>query len=87
MLKGLSQFLLREDDLAQVAPLRNAMLESFLIHARAMVNVFYRQKNPSFPNEVFARDYWDGQDQQIWARNYSGDPNGSATHASELIEE
>ncbi len=72
MLKGLAQLLLEDDDYTEIGLLRNAVLDSFLIHARALVDFFYRK--PKVPTDVIAGDYFDNTEKAYWERHYSKDP-------------
>lgn len=60
MLKGLAQLLLQGNDLAENSLLRNAALDSFLIHARALVNFLYRK--PMHETDAVAGDYLDDKE-------------------------
>ena len=73
MLKGLAQLLLQNDDLTEIGLLRNAVLDSFLIHVRALVNFFYRK--PNRETDVVAGDYLCGSERKYWDEHYSGDPD------------
>src|SRR3990172_5474946 len=73
MLKGLTDLLSRDDDLIEIGLLRNAVLDSFLIHARALVDFFYRK--PKYETDVVASDYLDGEEKAHWEEHYSEDPD------------
>jgi hypothetical protein len=73
MLKGLAQLLLQEDDLTAIGLLRNAVLDSFLIHARVLVDFFYRERK--YPTDAVAGDYLDDVAKAYWEKHYSQDPD------------
>lgn len=72
MLKGLAQLLQRNDEVTENGLLRNAMLDSFLIHARALVDFFYRK--PEHPDDVVAGHYFSGTEKAVWEEHYSENP-------------
>lgn len=71
MLKGLTQ-LLQDDDLTEIGLLRNAVLDSFLIHARALVDFFYRKPKHT---DAVAGDYLDDTGKAYWEEHYSNAPD------------
>ena len=73
MLKGLTQLLLQDDDLTEIGLLKNAVLESFLIHARALVDFFYRK--PKCETDAVAGDYLDDIEKAYWEKHYSKVPD------------
>jgi hypothetical protein len=56
----------------EIGLLRNAVLDSFLIHARALVDFFYRK---SKYGSVVASDYLSGEEKTHWEKCYSKDPD------------
>lgn len=64
MLKGLAQLLRQDDDLTEIGLLRNAVLDSFLIHARALVDFFYKSRKDKA--DVVASDYLDIKGKSHW---------------------
>jgi hypothetical protein len=71
MLKGLVQ-LLQDDDLTEIGLLRNAILDSFLVHARALVDFFFRKRK--YETDTIAGDYLDDTEKAYWEKHYSKDP-------------
>ena len=73
MLKGTTHLLLHHDDITEIGLLRNALLESFLIHARALVDFFFVGKF-NREDDAIAGDYFDEREKDSWETHHA-DPD------------
>jgi hypothetical protein len=74
MLEGLNHLLLYEEGLTEIGIVRNAVLDSFLIHARALVDFFFNSE-PNHEQDAVAGDYFDETEKACWEKRHPKDPD------------
>ncbi len=73
MVKGLCYLWNESGDFVEIALTRNAMIDSLLIHSRALVDFFYRDSVKVHTDDVLAIQYLD--DGRKWHEKHNGDPD------------